>query len=87
MPAAAAASRAAGLSSQATHLGAHGPQRLRGRQPVAAEPDHGKALPGENVGGKHHRIFSVPSPIRARITAMIQKRMTMVASCQPFFSK
>ena len=35
----------------------------------------------------HHRSFSVASPAIARIEAMIQKRMTMVGSCQPFFSK
>ncbi len=31
--------------------------------------------------------FSVDSPISARMTAMIQKRITIVGSDQPFFSK
>ena len=34
-----------------------------------------------------HRSFSVDSPIRARISAMIQKRITIWLSFQPFFSK
>ena len=33
------------------------------------------------------RIFSVASPIRARISEMIQKRMTICGSAQPRFSK
>ena len=34
-----------------------------------------------------HRIFNVARPTRARIIEMIQKRITMVGSDQPFFSK
>ena len=34
-----------------------------------------------------HRSFNVERPISARMEAMIQNRMTMVGSCQPFFSK
>lgn len=37
--------------------------------------------------GNRQRIFSVASPIRARISEMIQKRITICGSCQPFFSK
>ncbi len=33
------------------------------------------------------RSFSVASPISARINEMIQNRMTICASPQPFFSK
>ena len=33
-----------------------------------------------------YRNFSVASPIIARISAMIQKRMTICGSAQPFFS-
>ncbi len=68
-------------------IGAHRPQRRRRRQAVAAEADHGEALSGEDVGRKVHRIFNVARPTSARIMAMIQKRMTMVGSAQPFFSK
>ncbi|EHK77364.1 hypothetical protein SM0020_13777 [Sinorhizobium meliloti CCNWSX0020] len=34
-----------------------------------------------------HRSFSVERPTIARITAMIQKRITTWLSVQPFFSK
>jgi hypothetical protein len=33
-----------------------------------------------------YRTFSVASPIIARMSEMIQKRITMVLSAQPFFS-
>lgn len=33
------------------------------------------------------RSFKVASPIRAKINEMIQKRITICGSCQPFFSK
>ena len=71
------------------HLGAHCGKRLSGRQPVAAEPHHGEPLTGKQVGGEcaGHRIFNVASPASARMTEMIQNRMTMVGSAQPFFSK
>ena len=36
--------------------------------------------------GVFYRTFSVASPIIARISEMIQKRITMVGSAQPFFS-
>jgi hypothetical protein len=35
----------------------------------------------------HQRSFSVASPISARISEMIQKRMTICGSAQPCFSK
>ena len=69
------------------HIGAHRHQGARRRQAVAAEADDSEALAREQGGGETHRIFNVPSPISARIMAMIQKRMTMVGSDQPFFSK
>ena len=56
-----------------------------GRSP---SPTTAKRIAGEQVGGKRaHRIFNVARPTRARIIEMIQKRMTMVGSAQPFFSK
>ena len=36
--------------------------------------------------GVFYRTFSVARPIIARISDMIQKRITMVGSAQPFFS-
>ena len=54
-----------------------------GRQPGAPQPHNRDALAFE----RPHRIFNVLRPTSARIMAMIQKRMTMVASAQPFFSK
>ncbi len=70
------------------HIGAHRRERARGRQAVAAQPQHGEALAREQVVGKcAHRIFNVARPTSARIIEMIQKRITMVGSAQPFFSK
>ena len=72
-------------------------QRLRAD--ALERPDQGKAASGhpqnpdrptrEALDPPHrrHRSFNVESPTRARIEAMIQKRMTMVGSCHPFFSK
>ena len=63
-------------------------QRARRRQAVAAEADHGEASSGEQGRRKiAHRIFSVARPTSARIMEMIQNRITMVGSAQPFFSK
>ena len=63
-------------------------QRARRRQAVLAQPDHGEALAGEECRRESaHRIFKVARPTSARIIEMIQKRMTMVGSAQPFFSK
>ena len=66
----------------------HGGERAGSGEAGAAEPDHGEAPPGEEVRREAaHRIFRVASPASARIMEMIQKRMTMVGSAQPFFSK
>ena len=43
------------------------------------------AIPRDSIA--HHRSFNVANPAIARIEAMIQKRMTMVGSSQPFCSK
>ena len=65
----------------------HGEQRARDRQPVAAEADHSETTAGEQHGRKcAHRIFKVARPTSARIIEMIQKRITIVGSDQPFFS-
>jgi len=47
---------------------------------ISGEIDHCPIAPP-------YRSFNVASPISARIEAMIQNRMTIVDSAQPFFSK
>ncbi len=70
------------------HVCPHRGQRTRRRQAVAAEADNGEVRAGEQRGGKAgHRIFKVASPTSARMNEMIQNRITMVGSAQPFFSK
>ena len=59
-------------------------------QASATKPNHGDARAGKGGEGgawRCHLIFNVESPTSARIMAMIQKRITMVGSAQPFFSK
>src|SRR5207344_2333445 len=58
-------------------------QAARGREPGLAESHHRDPLLREGL----HRIFNVESPTSASTIAMIQKRITMVGSAQPFFSK
>ena len=48
--------------------------------------DHRGAVPDRAAGPCHQRTLSVARPIMARISEMIQKRITMVDSAQPFFS-
>jgi len=81
-----AASRAASVSSP--HRSPRRPmrQRARGGQPVAAEADDGEALAAKMSGG-NSSDFQRPEADQARIIATIQKRITMVGSDQPFFSK
>ena len=54
-------------------------------------PGRGKARPGMTLlmssRHQHHRSFSVESPASASITEMIQKRITICGSVQPFCSK
>ena len=67
-------------------LGAAGGKRLgRGEAGLAEAEDRDR--PARGVGNPDHRSFKVASPASARIAAMIQKRMTMVGSAHPFFSK
>ena len=56
--------------------------------PERASPKTATVLPLNVVAGnKDYLSFSVESPISASTMAMIQKRMTMVGSFQPFCSK
>ena len=71
-------------------LSTPGSEAPRRRQACTAKPNHGDARAGKGGEGgawRCHLIFSVESPTSARIMAMIQKRITMVGSAQPFFSK
>ncbi len=75
------------------NLGTGGHHRLGAGQTGSPQPQHGDLMSVEE-GKRYHRCarlphlsFKVARPARARIEAMIQKRMTMVGSAQPFFSK
>ena len=50
-------------------------------------PENGQELRRDKTypAMHHHRTFNVASPIRARIHEMIQNRMTICGSAQPFF--
>jgi len=67
------------------------PERPRGREARRAEAHdcHGLSAKLREVDHRPvpYRSFSVARPMRARIEAMIQKRITMVDSAHPFFSK
>ena len=88
-PACAAASREAALSSQADVVDAG---RLQGacRSPGRSAPAPARRTTnpsGCRDRSSAHRSFRVARPAIARMAAMIQKRMTMVGSAQPFCSK
>ena len=67
------------------HVGAACDQRLTGRKPRAAKAEDGDGLSGE-TGDRDHRSFSVDSPISASTIEMIQNRITICGSVQPFCS-
>ena len=73
------------------HPGAAGGQRQRRRAAAGAEAEHGNAFAGKGGDGGHvclnHLILRLDRPMRARRTAMIQKRITICASVQPSASK
>ncbi len=72
----------------AGHARPHRGQRAHRRKPGTPQSHHRVAAPGKQIGRKSaHRIFSVARPTRARIIETIQKRITIVGSAQPFFSK
>ena len=83
---------AVGIVVPAQHLGSACHQRARRRDPRAAEAEEGDTLSAEGGGRDHgptnsYRSFRLERPISARITAMIQKRITTWLSVQPSFSK
>ena len=59
----------------------------RRRRPSGAAETHDADFCAAICRQRDHRSFRVASPARASTTAMIQKRMTMVGSFQPFCSK
>ena len=87
MPALVALATVSALSSQPITSAPPAEQRARAREPRAAEAEHGDLLSGEGGDGDHHRSFSVESPASASTTEMIQKRITICGSVQPFCSK
>ncbi len=64
-------------------------QGMGGDAAGPAEPEDGKTMFGKGGEIDHpaYRSFRVERPISARTEAMIQKRMTIVGSAQPSFSK
>ena len=62
-------------------------QGARRRQPRAAKAEERDMSIREGDDRRHHRTFNVASPISASTKEMIQKRMTICGSDQPFFSK
>ena len=70
-------------------MGAALGQGGRRRDPRNAQSEDGDVLvaAGGIFNHRHHRSFNVASPTSAKIVAMIQNRMTMVDSAQPFCSK
>ena len=64
-------------------------QSMAARQPGAAEAEHRDRLARKGGDGDHrrHRSFSVERPASASITEMIQNRITICGSVQPFCSK
>ena len=94
MPGAAAA-RACSLSSHAHTVAPLASSAAAVALPVRPRPSRATTLPatsgmrmgcGTSASGPY-RSFKVERPISASTAAMIQKRMTMVGSAQPFFSK
>ena len=71
----------------ADDVGAAGEQRAGADQPGAAEAEHGDFLSGEAGDRDHYRSFSVERPTSASTTEMIQNRITICGSVQPFCSK
>jgi hypothetical protein len=88
MPASRGLGDAFGIVVPRTTVGAALDQRLRRRDPRAAEAEERDRLPRRTRRDQGRYLsLSVDRPIRARITATIQKRITTWLSVQPSFSK
>ena len=66
-------------------VGAGCRQRTHRRRAASSEPKDGDVASGI-CRQRDHLSFNVDRPTSARMTAMIQNRMTMVDSAQPFSS-
>ena len=75
-----------GLVVEADHVRAARQQRARARKAGGAQPEHRDLLPREG-GDRDHRSLSVARPASANPIEMIQNRITICGSVQPFFSK
>ena len=89
MPAAAALATLSGLSSQAS---TSAPPAISARAVAIPDPPRPKSatrFPLKDVAGimESYLSFRVDRPTSARMTAMIQKRITTWLSVQPSFSK
>ena len=81
-------SRAGRIIVPRNNLGTHRSQRACRGSTIPAEPKNGKPSTSKQIRREPaHRIFNVARPTSAKIIEMIQKRITMVGSAQPFFSK
>ena len=86
MPAARAFSALASRVVERDDVRAAREQRARARHARRAEAEQRDLLAGEG-GDRDHRSFRVESPTSASTIEMIQKRITICGSVQPFFSK
>ena len=86
MPAARAFSTLASVSSNATTSAPPASSALALASPEAPRPNSATFFPA-NVGDRDHRSFSVESPTSASTIEMIQNRITICGSVQPFCSK
>ena len=68
------------------HVGAAGEQRARAREPEAPRPNSASFLPAKRRD-RDHRSFRVERPTSASRIEMIQNRITICGSVQPFCSK
>ena len=89
MPAAAASRRRSGSSSQAQTRAPLAVSARQAERPVRLRPSTAAVLSAIEASADHrrYRSFRVDRPISARTMAMIQNRITMVGSSQPFCSK
>ena len=87
MPAAVALATVSASSSQPTTSAPPASSALALASPEPPRPKTATFLPAKVVIGDHHRSFNVDSPASASTTEMIQKRITICGSVQPFCSK
>ena len=87
MPALVAFATVSALSSQPTTSAPPASSALALTSPEPPSPNTATFLAGEAGDGNHQRSFSVDRPTSASTTEMIQNRITICGSVQPFCSK